>query len=89
MTTCTYSSDTNGQMTRPPRGYRELAHRESDGISVRLWWSSIDDEIFVHVTNERDGVDFVLNPPKRDALFAFHHPYAAAGHALKARRIAG
>lgn len=60
-----------------PGGARELAYRESDGISVRLSWHPREDEVFVHVRDERDTEEFVLNPPKRDALFAFYHPYAA------------
>jgi hypothetical protein len=60
-----------------PDGAHELAYRESDGISVRLSWHPREDEVFVHVRNERDNEEFVLNPPKRDALFAFYHPYVA------------
>jgi hypothetical protein len=60
-----------------PDGARELAYRESDGIAVRLSWHPREDEVFVHVRNERDNEAFVLNPPKGDALFAFYHPYAA------------
>jgi hypothetical protein len=56
--------------------YRELAFRESDGISVRLYWDSLEDEVFVRVRDDRDGDDFVLNPRKHEALSAFHHPYA-------------
>jgi hypothetical protein len=73
---------------RVPSGAHELAYRESDGISVRLSWHPGEDEIFVHVRNERDDEEFVLNPPKRDALFAFHHPYAAGRRVPKTGRIA-
>jgi hypothetical protein len=71
-----------------PDGAHELAFRESDGISVRLSWHPRDDEVFVHVRNERDNEEFVLNPPKQDALFAFYHPYAAARHVPETGRLA-
>lgn len=58
------------------RRYRELAYRESDGIFVRLYWDSLENEVFVSVRDDRNGDDFVLNPPKHEALSAFHHPYA-------------
>ena len=62
--------------TRSHRRYRELAFRDSDGISVRLYWDSVENEVFVSVRDDRNGDDFVLNPPKHEALSAFHHPYA-------------
>jgi hypothetical protein len=71
-----------------PTGVQELAYRESDGISVRLSWDPREDEVFVHVRNGRDNEEFVLNPPKHDALFAFYHPYAAARRVLEGGRIA-
>jgi hypothetical protein len=55
---------------------------------VRLFWSARDDELFVHVQDERNNDDFVLNPHKSQALFAYHHPYAAANQALKVGKIA-
>jgi hypothetical protein len=58
------------------RRYRELAFRESDGVAVHLYWDSHANEVFVRVRDLRDGDDFVLNPPKHQALPAFHHPYA-------------
>jgi hypothetical protein len=62
--------------TRSHRRYRELAFRESDRISVRLYWDSLENEVFVSVRDDRNGDDFVLNPPKHEALSAFYHPYA-------------
>ena len=62
--------------TRSHRRYRELAFRESDRISVRLYWDSLENEVFVSVRDDRNGDDFVLNPPNHEALSAFHHPYA-------------
>jgi hypothetical protein len=62
--------------TKSQRRYRELAFRESDGVSVRLHLDSLEDEVFVRVQDRRDGDDFTLNPAKHEALSAFHHPYA-------------
>jgi hypothetical protein len=56
--------------------FRELAFRESDGVSVRLLWDSLADEVFVRV-RDHSGGDFVLKPPKDRALDAFNHPYAS------------
>lgn len=67
---------TEGSHTRSHRRYRELAFREADGVSVRLYWDSLEDEVFVRVRDRRNANGFVLNPPKHEALAAFHHPYA-------------
>jgi hypothetical protein len=56
--------------------WRELASRSSDGISVDLYWLPDGDEVRVHVSDERTGDEFVLEPPKQSALAAFYHPYA-------------
>ena len=80
------SSDRCSARIGASRGCLELAHREAHGVSVRLYWRPRDDELYVHVQNERE--DFVLNPHKREALFAYYHPYAAANRVLKAGRIA-
>jgi hypothetical protein len=65
-----------GPHTTSHRRYRELAFRESDGVSVRLYWDSLENEVFVRVRDHRNADHFVLNPPKHEALAAFHHPYA-------------
>jgi hypothetical protein len=88
MSQCTHVSSGHAAGGGAARGFRELASRESGGVSVRLFWNPREDEVFVHVQSERDNEDFVLNPSKSDALFAYHHPYAAANQALKAGRIA-
>lgn len=56
--------------------WRELASRNSDGFSVDLYWLPDGDEVRVHVSDERTGEEFVLEPPKQSALAAFYHPYA-------------
>src|ERR671918_1658706 len=56
--------------------WRELAHREGAGISVRLVWHSPTDQVLVEVSDQLTGEEFVLEPPKALALTAFNHPYA-------------
>jgi hypothetical protein len=58
-------------------GRRELAHRRSCGIDVRLIWDPSGDDLTVEV---RDGDAAALLVPVggRRALDVFHHPYAYA-----------
>jgi hypothetical protein len=57
---------------------RELAARESDGISVLLLWDPKTDDVTVSVDDTRTGQYFEL-PVERDrALDAFNHPFAYA-----------
>jgi hypothetical protein len=67
---------TERQGTRTQRRYRELAYREADGVSVRLLWDSLEDEVLVSVRDHRGGDGFVVVAPRHGALGAFHHPYA-------------
>ena len=55
---------------------RELDHRQSDGVEVRLLWNPSTDRVLVAVEDERTGEYFELDVPGADALQAFHHPYA-------------
>jgi len=57
-------------------GVRELDHRNSDGIDVRLLWNSRTDRVSIAVEDERSGEAFVLDVPSADARDAFEHPYA-------------
>jgi hypothetical protein len=57
---------------------RELDHRYSDGIDVRLLWNSRTNRVSVAVEDQRAGEAFVLDVPGRDAREAFAHPYAYA-----------
>lgn len=65
-------------MTNPTseKPFCELDRRTSDGIDVRLLWSSASDEIVVAVHDSRTGESFELQVAPGDAMFAFHHPYA-------------
>jgi hypothetical protein len=61
---------------RSDRRYRELDSRESNGLTIGLYWDSLEDAVFVRVRDRRTGDDFTLHPPKQEALSAFHHPCA-------------
>ena len=58
---------------------RELDHRVSDGIDVRLLWRPHDDRALVSVFDARTGESFtiVVREGQRP-LDVFHHPYAYA-----------
>jgi hypothetical protein len=55
---------------------RELASRQADGISVRLYWRPRCDDVIVRVSDGKTGEEFTLEPPVQSALAAFYHPYA-------------
>jgi hypothetical protein len=57
-------------------GVRELDHRNSDGIDVRLLWNSRTNLVSIAVEDERTGEAFVLDVPSADAREAFNHPYS-------------
>jgi hypothetical protein len=68
-----------------------FAHRETDGLVVDLFWDRANpaDEFRVEVEDERAGARFVLYPTTgREAVLAFHHPFAAARAALNGKRLA-
>jgi hypothetical protein len=56
---------------------RELAHRSSNGIDVRLFWSPADNSVTVAV-DDALGAAFELDVAPERALDAFNHPYAYA-----------
>ncbi len=58
---------------------RELDHRVSDGIDVRLLWRPADDRVLVSVDDARTGAAFTVEVADRArALDVFRHPYAYA-----------
>ena len=63
----------------PELAIRELDHRTSDGIDVRLLWNSATNRVTVRVHDTKLGESFELDVDGADALDAFHHPYAYAG----------
>lgn len=65
----------------------ELASRESNGITVRLFWSRSTNLVTVAVADVAtdDYLELVLDEDER-ALDVFHHPYAhAAARGLQFR----
>jgi hypothetical protein len=58
--------------------YRELAHRNNDGVEVVLLWHQPSDELTVIVSDERSGAYFELAAEPGRALDVFNHPYAYA-----------
>jgi hypothetical protein len=58
---------------------RELDHRESDGIEVRLLWRAHDDAVIVAVSDARSGDAFTIEVhPGESPMEVFRHPYAYA-----------
>jgi hypothetical protein len=57
---------------------RELDHRRSDGIDVRLLWNQTDDRVAVAVFDSKTGEAFEIEAERHEALDAFHHPYSYA-----------
>jgi hypothetical protein len=57
---------------------RELAARESNGLSVRLLWHPQENAVTVSVEDRHDGECFDLAVAPEHALDAFYHPFAFA-----------
>ena len=57
---------------------RELALRESDGITVQLLWESDVDALTLSVEDGRAGLSFELPVARDRGLEAFRHPFAYA-----------
>jgi hypothetical protein len=65
--------------TREVGTMRLLADRGTHGISVQLFWNEAAPtgaEIVVEYVDSREGVAFMLHPPRDRALDAFYHPNA-------------
>jgi hypothetical protein len=60
---------------------RELDHRSSDDIEVKLLWSARTNRVFVSVLERRSEALFEFEVAPAQALEAFQHPYAYAQHA--------
>ncbi len=59
--------------------WRELDSRVSDGIEVRLLWSSADGNLSVTVNDTRTGQSFCVAVPDAERSYdVFHHPFAYA-----------
>jgi hypothetical protein len=60
---------------------RELDHRVSDGIDVRLLWRPSDDRVLVAVSDAKTGESFAIEVGRdQSAMDVFHHPFAYAGN---------
>jgi antirestriction protein ArdC len=58
---------------------RELDHRHSDGIDVRLLWSQGDNKVHVAVSDRKTGEAFVVEVREGEsAAQIFQHPFAYA-----------
>ena len=57
---------------------RELDHRTNEDIDVRLLWDPDGDQVAVEVVDARTGEVLRFPVDGRNALDAFHHPYAYA-----------
>jgi hypothetical protein len=69
---------------------RELDHRVSDGIDVRLLWRQHDDRVLVAVSDVKTGEAFTLEVgPDQRALDVFHHPFAYAGSRRRGSESSG
>ena len=74
----------------PHRQRTELAHRESDGITVRLLWSRSSDALAVVVNDVRGAAFELVLAPNERPLDVFRHPYAyAAARGLTAAQVGG
>jgi hypothetical protein len=56
----------------------ELAHRESAGIAVSLFWSREGNALSVVVRDNRTGEEFSLTAGAEEAMDVFQHPFAYA-----------
>jgi hypothetical protein len=63
-------------LNMPELAIRELDHRRTDGIDVRLLWNSRTNRVSIAVEDERTGETFLLDVPGSEAREAFKHPYA-------------
>ena len=63
---------------------RELDHRTSDRIDVRLLWRESDNQVLVSVADDKTGDRFTIELRDDERpLDVFHHPYAyAAFHGI-------
>jgi hypothetical protein len=65
-----------------------FGRREAGGIVVDLFWDpgNLEDEFRVEVEDRFEETHFVLYPTTgKDAIHAFHHPFAAAHAALNGK----
>lgn len=54
----------------------ELAQRSQDGLTVRLLWDALRNQVVLRYRDRRTGDAFVADIPNAKALVAFQHPNA-------------
>ena len=52
----------------------ELARRSQDGLTVRLLWDALRNQVVLRYRDRRTGDTFVRDVPNAQALVAFQHP---------------
>lgn len=65
-------------VTESPLHLREVDHRRTDGIDVRLLWRPADDRVLLAVADAWTGDAFSVEVEPGDAFEAFRHPYSYA-----------
>jgi hypothetical protein len=74
-------------MTPSTHTTRELAHRRTDGLDIRLLWDSAADRVTVSLHDSKTGEGFEIEVgPGERALDVFHHPFAYAAFRDAARK---
>ena len=64
---------------------RELDHRHSDGIDVRLMWDQGENRVHVAVSDRKTGESFIIEVREGEsAANVFQHPFAYAGRSTPA-----
>lgn len=68
--------------------FRELDHRSSDRIEVRLLWRQRDDRVIVDVADGKTGEHFIVDVREgQDPLEVFHHPFAHAAELARRQQV--
>jgi hypothetical protein len=68
---------------------RELNHRSTDGLDIRLLWDRLVDKVFVAVVDTQTGDSFEVDVEAGErALEVFHHPFAFAAFRGAETRLA-
>jgi hypothetical protein len=71
--------------TTTTTGMRELDHRHSDGIDVRLLWDQGDNRVHVAVSDRKTGESFIVEVREGEsAANIFQHPFAYADRGVPA-----
>lgn len=67
-------------MTTTAHLMRELDHRNSDGIDVRMLWNERENRVYVAVNDAKTGEAFTVAVREGESpLDVFHHPFAYSG----------